>query len=84
MTDTVSQLSTSIPGSRVLRKEGAAAWITGIPYPSFNGVLLERPNPPATAVAALLDEAADAGVPFTFSLRPAATRRWLTWPPRGK
>ncbi|HEX3960861.1 MAG TPA: GNAT family N-acetyltransferase [Trebonia sp.] len=72
MTDTVSQLSTSIPGSRVLRKEGAAAWITGIPYPSFNGVLLERPNPPATAVAALLDEAADAGVPFTFSLRPGS------------
>lgn len=72
MTDTARQLSTSIPGSRLLRREGAAAWITGIPYPSFNGVLLERPNPTATAVAALLDEVAGAGVPFTFSLRPGS------------
>ena len=72
MTDVLRQVNTRIPGSRLLRKDGAAAWITGIPYPAFNEVLLERANPPVSAVAALLDEAADAGVPFTFGLRPGS------------
>ena len=33
---------------------------------------LEQPNPPASAVAALLDEATGAGVLFTLSLRPGS------------
>jgi GNAT superfamily N-acetyltransferase len=58
MTDLRRHLNTCIPGSRVLRKDGAAASITGLPYAPFNSVWLERPNPPASAVAALLDEGA--------------------------
>ena len=64
-------LNTCIPGSRVLRKDGAAASITGLPYAPFNSVWLERPNPPVSAVAALLDEVAGAG-PFSLSLRPGS------------
>jgi GNAT superfamily N-acetyltransferase len=70
MTDVWRQVNTRIPGSRLLRKDGAAAWITGIQSPAFNTVLLERVDPPVSSVAALLDEAAEAGVPFTLSLRP--------------
>jgi N-acetylglutamate synthase len=65
-------LHTSIPGSLILRKEGAAAWITGLPYAAFNSVWLEQPNPPVSAVAALLDEVAGAGVPFTLTLRSSS------------
>ena len=64
-------LNACIPGSRVLRKDGAAASITGLPYAPFNSVWLERPNPPVPAVAALLDEVAGAG-PFSLSLRPGS------------
>jgi len=69
MTDLRRHLNTSIPGSRSLRKDGAAASITGLPYAAFNSVWLEQPNPPVSAVTALLDEVADAGVPFSLSLR---------------
>jgi ribosomal protein S18 acetylase RimI-like enzyme len=69
LTDLRRHLNTGVPGSRLLRKDGAAAWITGFPSPGFNSVYLERPNPPVAAVAALLDEAAGAGVPFSLSLR---------------
>lgn len=72
MTDLRRHLNTRIPGGRLLRKDGAAAWITGIPYPTFNCVWLEQANPPASAIAALLDEAAGAGVPFTFDVRPGS------------
>ena len=69
MTDLRRHLNTSIPGSRLLCKDGAAAWITGIPYAGYNCVWTEQPNPPGPAVGALLDEVAGAGVPFTFALR---------------
>src|SRR6202035_4600634 len=65
-------LNTCIPGSRLLRKDGAAASITGLPYAPFNSVWLEQPNPPASAVAALLDEVAGTGMPFSLSLRPGS------------
>jgi hypothetical protein len=71
MTDLRRHLNTCIPGSRLLRKDGAAASITGLPYAPFNSVWLEQPNPPVSAVAALLDEVAGAG-PFSLSLRPGS------------
>jgi GNAT superfamily N-acetyltransferase len=72
MTDLRRHLNTCIPESLLLRKDGAAAWITGFPYAGFNCVWLEQPNPPVSAVVALLDEVAGAGVPFTFALRPGS------------
>jgi hypothetical protein len=72
MTDVRRRLNTCIPGSRLLCKDGAAASITGLPYAPFNSVWLEQPNPPVPAVAALLDEAAGAGVPFSLSLLPGS------------
>jgi GNAT superfamily N-acetyltransferase len=72
LTDLRRHLNTCIPGSRLLSKDGAAASITGLPYAPFNSVWLEQPNPPVSAVAALLDEVADAGVPFSLSLRPGS------------
>ena len=72
ITDLRHHLSTCVPGSRVLRKDGAAASITGLPYAPFNSVWLEHPNPPVSAVEALLDEVAGAGVPFSLSLRPGS------------
>jgi ribosomal protein S18 acetylase RimI-like enzyme len=71
ITDLRRHLSTCIPGSRLLRKDGAAASITGLPYAPFNSVWLEQPNPPVSAVAALLDEVAGAG-PYSLSLRPGS------------
>jgi ribosomal protein S18 acetylase RimI-like enzyme len=71
MTDLRRHLNTCIPGSRLLCKDGAAASITGLPYAPFNSVWLEQPNPPVSAVAALLDEVAGAG-PFSLSLRPGS------------
>ncbi len=70
--DVLRHLNTRIPGSRLLRKDGAAAWITGVPYPHSNIVWLERPNPPVSAVAALFDEMAAAGLPFSLHLRPGS------------
>jgi GNAT superfamily N-acetyltransferase len=72
VTDLRRRLSTGIPGCRLLTEDGAAAWITGIPYPAFNYVWLERPNPSAYTVMTLLNEVADTGVPFTFDLRPGS------------
>lgn len=70
--DVLRHLNTAIPGSRLLRKDGAVAWITGIPRPSSNIVWLERPNPAISAVVALLDEVAAADVPFSMLLRPGS------------
>jgi ribosomal protein S18 acetylase RimI-like enzyme len=72
MTESRRLLNTTIPGSRLLRKDGAVARITGIPFALANGVWLERPNPPVSAVTALLDEVAAAGVPFCFQVRPGS------------
>jgi GNAT superfamily N-acetyltransferase len=71
MTDLRRHLITCIPGSRLLCRDGAAASITGLPYAPFNSVWLEQPNPPVSAVAALLDEVAGAG-PYSLSLRPGS------------
>src|SRR5712664_2769939 len=71
VTDLRRHLNTCIPGSRLLCKDGAAASITGLPYAPFNSVWLVQPNPPASAVAALLDEVVGAG-PFSLSLRPGS------------
>src|SRR6202044_1641312 len=46
VTDLRRHLNTCIPGGRLLRKDGASAWITGIPYAGYNSVWLERPTPP--------------------------------------
>jgi ribosomal protein S18 acetylase RimI-like enzyme len=72
ITDLRRHLSTCVPGSRFLCKDGAAASITGLPYAPFNSVWLEQSNPPVSAVEALLDEVASAGVPFSLSLRPGS------------
>jgi ribosomal protein S18 acetylase RimI-like enzyme len=72
MTESRRLMNTCIPGSRLLRKDGAAASITGIPFASFNSVWLERNNAAVSAVAALLDEVTAAGVPFSFQVRPAS------------
>jgi ribosomal protein S18 acetylase RimI-like enzyme len=72
MTDLRRHLNTCVPGSRLLRKDGAAASITGLPYAPFNSVWLEQPNPPVSAFEALLDEVAGAKVPFSLSLRPGS------------
>jgi GNAT superfamily N-acetyltransferase len=72
LTDLRCRLNAYVPGSRLLCKDGAAASITGLPYAPSNAVWLEQPNPPASAVAALLDEVAGAGVPFTLDLRPGS------------
>jgi predicted GNAT family acetyltransferase len=72
LTDVWRYLNTQIPGSRLVRSGGAAAWLTGFPTSAFNGICLEQPNPSASAVAALLDEAEHAQVPFGLSLRPGS------------
>jgi len=72
MTESRRLINTRIPGSRLLRKDGAAAVITGIPFAGRNGVWLERPNPAVSAVAALFDEITAAGVPFFFQIRPGS------------
>jgi N-acetylglutamate synthase len=72
MTDMRSHMNERIPGGRLLQRGGAAAWLTGAPFPHFNVVWAERPNASASAVAALLDEAAAAAVPFTLALRQGA------------
>jgi GNAT superfamily N-acetyltransferase len=76
MADARRQLNTRIPGARMMRKDGAAAWISKAPFASFNSVWLERSDAPVSAVAALLDEVAAAGVPFTFYPRPGSDA-WL-------
>jgi hypothetical protein len=65
-------LNTRIPGSLLRRQDGAVAWLTGLPYPQFNCLWLERPSPSQAAVAALLDEAAGRAAPFTLYLRPGS------------
>jgi len=62
-------LTTCIHGRKWLRKDGAAAWIAGIPCTRFTCAWLERPAPPTTAVAALLDEVAGAEMPLAPASR---------------
>jgi hypothetical protein len=64
----------SIPGARLLRADGVAAMISGIPVPTLNPVWLERPDPAAADVAALLDEVGRHRVPFALALRPGSAR----------
>ena len=72
LTDVWRYLNTQIPGSRLVRSGGAAAWLTGFPTSTFNQICLEQPSPSVSAVAALLDEAERAQVPFGLSLRPGS------------
>jgi N-acetylglutamate synthase len=66
------ELALSIPGAQVLRDDGVAAVITGIPMPTLNPVWLERPDPTVAAVAGLVDEVGRRGVPFALALRPGS------------
>jgi N-acetylglutamate synthase len=68
------ELVLSIPGARLLRADGVAAVITGIPMQTLNPVWLERPDPEAADVAGLLDEVRLRNVPFVLALRPGSGR----------
>jgi predicted GNAT family acetyltransferase len=70
MAEMVQQMISTVPGARFLRRGGACATVTGIPTPSVNGVWAERPDPDLFSFAALLDEVAAAGVPYSLRLRP--------------
>jgi N-acetylglutamate synthase len=63
------ELVLSIPGAQVLRGDGVAAAISGLPMPTLNPLWLERPDPSLADVAGLLDEVGRRGVPFALALR---------------
>jgi hypothetical protein len=69
MAEIFQQLISPIPGSRLLRGDGACAMVTGIPAPPVNGVWTERSDPSLAHLAALLDEVAGTGVPYGLRLR---------------
>lgn len=68
LTAVFQEMTPLIAGARVIREEGAVAVVSGIPLPTLNGVWLERANPSAATVAALLDTVAAAGVPHSLHL----------------
>ncbi len=72
MAEMWEKLGPVLPESRVLRKSGGAAVITGNPLPAANGVWLERARPSADIVADLLDEVAATGLPHCLELRPGS------------
>jgi len=72
MADFFLELARPIPGAQVLRRDGLAAVISGIPLPSHNPVWLERPDPELADLASLLDEVEARRVPFTLELRPGS------------
>jgi ribosomal protein S18 acetylase RimI-like enzyme len=63
------ELVLSIPGAQVLRGDGVAAAISGIPMPTLNPLWLERSDPSLADVAGLLDEVGHRRVPFALALR---------------
>jgi N-acetylglutamate synthase len=74
----LQQLISVLPGGRFLSQDGVCAMVTGIPAPSLNGVWCEQPSPGADAVAALLDEVARAGVPYSLTLRPGCDKAFTS------
>jgi N-acetylglutamate synthase len=68
LTGVFQEMTPLIAGARFFREEGAVAVVSGIPTPNLNGVFLERANPSAAAVAALLDKVAAADVPHSLHL----------------
>jgi hypothetical protein len=62
-------LTPAIAGSRVVRKGGAVALVTGIPVPTLNSVWFEQPDPRSPDVTALLDELAASGALYTMGVR---------------
>ena len=51
------------------RENGVAALYTGMPIPMFNGVIAEHGDADADFAAQMLDEFAEAGVPYNVSVR---------------
>lgn len=65
-------LLTSSPGWWGQRRHGLVGGITTVPLPSFNGVWAYARDPDAGTLDALLDEVAEAGLPYCLQARPGA------------
>ena len=57
-----------------MRAGGAIAFTSGVGVPTLNGVWPERADPDPGAVAGLLDQVSDTGLPYCMQLRPGASR----------
>ena len=52
---------------------GGLAAVTGVPFPSLNGVWAHGTEPSPDTIGALLDEVAATGLPYCLQVRPAAS-----------
>lgn len=69
MAEMHQQLISVIPGGHFLSRDGAFAFVTGMPAPRLNGVSFEQPNPEISGVVSLLDTLSAARIPFSLQLR---------------
>lgn len=65
----LASLCKAFPGAWVRQENGVAALYTGLPAPMFNGVIAERNDADADFAKRILDEFAEAGVPYNVSVR---------------
>jgi N-acetylglutamate synthase len=70
MAETRRELLPFLTGGRFWQKDGVFAAVSDMPVSILNAVWLGRANPSVAAVAAVLDEIAAAGLPYSFFLRP--------------
>ncbi len=73
LTDTWQTLVATVSGGWSQREAGVIAAVTTVPVPYLNGAFAEG-GADADAVASLLDQIADSGVPHFLQLRPGCTR----------
>jgi hypothetical protein len=70
--DFFQELVLPLPDAQLLRRDGVAAVISGVPVPVLNPVLLERPGPKVADFASLLDEVELRALPYSLGLRPGS------------
>jgi GNAT superfamily N-acetyltransferase len=71
--ETSVHLWSASPEGWAIRAGGAIAAVTGVPVAALNGVSTERVDADPGAVARLLDQVADTGLPYSLRLRPGVS-----------
>ena len=67
---TIATMVASLPNGWIRRAPGVIAGYSGVPVPTQNGVIMERPDADVATVEALLSEVRATGIPHCLVLRP--------------
>lgn len=75
LVETWQLLGSAIPGAWTRAKGGGLAAVSGVAFPTLNGVWVERADADAKDIAGLLDQVAHTGLPHCLQFRPGSANR---------